>query len=190
MRLRRRSTPSSVFVLGTGRCGTVTFIRACEHLDNFTAGHETRSGLIGADRFAYPDGHIEADNRLAWFLGGLSNHYDDRGVLYVHLKRDPADVAASFLKRWNGGFRASIIRAFGYGILMKDDDWQDPLEVCRFYVDTVTSNIDQFLSNRPSMTLYLEGIESGFPEFLDRIGASGDLHSALAEWEVRHNASR
>ena len=38
----RPRRPTNVFVLGTGRCGTVTFSAACGHFDNFTAGHESR----------------------------------------------------------------------------------------------------------------------------------------------------
>ena len=96
---------SHVIVLGTGRCGTVTFIEACRHIDNFTAGHETRSGLIGPELFRYPDRHIEADNRLSWLLGGLGRALDDETTLYVHLTHDPALVAASFRRRWTSTYR-------------------------------------------------------------------------------------
>lgn len=179
-----------MFVLGTGRCGTVTFIRACEHLDNYTAGHETRARLVGSERFAYPGDHIEADNRLAWFLGGLGQAFDDRSTLYVHLRRDPDDVAASFMRRWDTASKASIIRAFGHGVVMRRDPWDTPEDVCRFYVRTVTDNIDAFLEGRRCMTMWLDEIGSEFPSFLDRLDATGDLDGAVAEWGTRHNASR
>lgn len=57
-----------VFVLNTGRCRSVTFSRACSHLTNYSAGHETLARNLGHARFAFPDQHIETDNRLAWFL--------------------------------------------------------------------------------------------------------------------------
>jgi ferritin-like protein len=53
----------------------MTFIRACRHITNYTAGHETRSTLLGEDRIAYPRQHIEADNRLSWMLGKLGKKY-------------------------------------------------------------------------------------------------------------------
>ncbi|MDN5744085.1 MAG: hypothetical protein L0H31_03070 [Nocardioidaceae bacterium] len=185
-------TPSNVFVLCTGRCGSVTFATACGHLSNFTAGHETRSGKIGKARMAYPKGHIEADNRLSWHLALLGQRWDKDGAFYVHLKRDPDAVARSYARRWNGKYRASMIRAFGHGIVMRAKDWPEEkrVDVARFYADTVNANIEEFLKNRPSMTVDLETIETDFPVFLDRIGAEGDLDAAIGEWSVRHNASK
>jgi hypothetical protein len=90
----------NVFILNTGRCGSTTFVKACEHITNFTTAHESRMHLIGNQRLAYPDNHIEADNRLAWFLGRLEAAYGDRAI-YVHLRRDPLKTARSFEKRYN-----------------------------------------------------------------------------------------
>ena len=55
----------NVFVLCTGRCGSTTFACACRHIENYTAAHESRSHLAGPERFAYPEDHIEVDNRLS-----------------------------------------------------------------------------------------------------------------------------
>ena len=182
----------NVVVLCTGRCGSVTFTRACGHLTNFTASHEAFSGKIGPARFDFPPNHIEVDNRLSWSLGGLGARWDPEDVLYVHLKRDREAVARSFLKRWDSKFRPSIIRAFGHGIVQRVKDWPEEqrLDVCRHYVDTVTANIDDFLRARPSMTVDVENVETDFALFLDRIGAQGDRDAALDEWRVRHNASK
>ena len=118
-KLGRGSRPTNVFVLCTGRCGSVTVATACGHLTNFTAGHETRAARILENRFAYPPNHIESDNRLSWHLGGLGQRFDDKDVLYVHLKRDRDAVARSYAKRWDSKFRASMMRAFGHGIVMR-----------------------------------------------------------------------
>jgi hypothetical protein len=181
-----------VFVLNTGRCGSSTFVRACEHLTNFTAGHETNAKMSGVQRFAYPDDHVEADNRLAWFLGGLSDTYSD-APLYVHLRRDPEAVARSFLRRFpNERFGANIIRAFANGIVMRRQPWpeEERLDVCRFYVETVTANIEGFLADKPRrMTVWLEDSADWFPTFWESIGAEGDLGAAMSEFAVRHNAS-
>lgn len=176
-----------VFILGTGRCGTTTFTQACGHLSNYTAGHETYGRAVGSGRFDYPDRHIEADNRLTWFLGELGRRYPD--AFYVHLRRHREEVVNSFLHRWNTG---SIIQAFAHQIVMHQQEWpvERRQEVCRFYVDTVTANIDQFLCGKRAMTMWLHEAPDTFPAFLDRIGAEGDLAAACAEWAVRHNATQ
>lgn len=77
----------NVFVLCTGRCGSVTFAQAASHVTNASVGHETRSHMVGAARMAYPIGHIEVDNRLSWTLGRLDQAFG-RDAFYVHLLRN------------------------------------------------------------------------------------------------------
>ncbi|MFO8086269.1 MAG: hypothetical protein R6T91_00500, partial [Bacteroidales bacterium] len=55
-----------------------------KHLDGMTAGHETNRQKIDS-RLDYPDNHVEVDNRLVWFLGGLDKRYDDGNTFYVYL---------------------------------------------------------------------------------------------------------
>jgi hypothetical protein len=65
----------------------------------------------------------------------------------------------------------------------------DPMDVCRDYVDTVTANIKAFLRGKSrAMTVRMESGADDFVDFWERIGASGNLPAALAEWEIRHNA--
>jgi hypothetical protein len=85
-----------IFVLTTGRSGSLTFAKACGHASNFTAAHESRIDLIDG-RLDYPDQHIEVDNRLAWMLGPLHAAHPD--ARYVHLTRDAATTARSFARR-------------------------------------------------------------------------------------------
>lgn len=147
--------------------------------------------MHGAARLKYPQRHIEADNRLSWYLGRLAERYDGTAVKYVHLLRDPEAVANSHFARWDSPFRASSIRAFGHGIIMGVNDWseEERLEISRDYVATVTANIKEFLRGRDAMTVQLETAKADFPAFLDWIGAKGDLDAAVSEWEVRHNES-
>ena len=44
----------NIFVLCTGRCGSVTFTKACQHITNYTCTHESRVSLLGEDRLNYP----------------------------------------------------------------------------------------------------------------------------------------
>ncbi|MDA0566565.1 hypothetical protein LG943_19945 [Streptomonospora sp. S1-112] len=180
-----------VFVLNTGRCGSVTLARACERLTNYTAGHETRARRVGDDRLDYPDQHIEVDNRLSWFLGALDERYGEE-PLYVHLRRDPVQVAQSFAKRWENGNPAGVITAFATSLVIHPAPWPDAqrMEVCRFYVQTVTANIEAFLADKPNqMTVWLDDAATWFPAFWDRIGGQGDYDAALAQFGIQHNAS-
>ena len=86
----------NVFVLNTGRCGSTTFIKACQHISNYTSSHESLLDRTGDQRLAYPKNHIEANRPPELFLGGqLDNKYADDAI-YVHLKREREAVAASF----------------------------------------------------------------------------------------------
>lgn len=177
----------NVFVLCTGRCGSTTFARACAHADNFSAAHESRSRYLGAQRFAYPQNHIEVDNRLSWLLGRLDRHYGDQ-AFYVHLTRDADKVADSYVKRYGGG----IMKAYrGGGIIMGLPETTEPREVALDYCDTVNDNIALFLRDKTNtMNIRLESIEADFKNFWQRIGADGDLDAAMAEFERKHNASK
>lgn len=178
-----------VFVLGTGRCGTTTFAEACAHFTNFTSAHESRSRFVGEERFAYPNDHIEVDNRLSWMLGSLADRFDGTDVFYVHLRRDASEVVRSFARRWDDGNRASIIRAFAHGIIQRRPDWPtDDIErVCRFYVEVVTANVSAFLATRPSMEMWLPYLRADFPDFMERIGAIGRLEAIRSTLSEVHN---
>jgi len=184
--LFRPRRPENVFVLCTGRCGSVTFSRACSHIVNFTSGHETRTKLLGAERLAYPAHHIEADNRLSWFLGRLDQEWG-KDAFYVHLTRDRDETAQSYAKR--SDLPGSIAGAYRSAILMNAQG-QDILDVSRDYVDTVNANIASFLKDKPNtIHFHLENAKEDFAKFWRWIGAEGNLAAALAEWDVRHNES-
>jgi len=176
----------NVFVLCTGRSASVTFTRACQHIDNYTAGHETKTSLIGPARLDFPDFHIEADNRLSWMLGRLGKKYGKQ-AFYVHLRRDYEATARSFNLRWD--YPGSIIRAYTEGILLARK--KRGLQYCLDYVETVHQNIEYFLRDKPKqMTVDLDNIHQDFAGFWRRIGAEGDLQGALREWDIRYNQSR
>ncbi len=175
----------NVFILNAGRSGSKTFAQACEHITNYTSAHESRSGLLGDAHFDYPDNHIESDNRLSWLLGRLDRKYGDR-AFYVHLTRNPAQVAASWARRSYTG----MMNAYRYAILWHCPKDAKPVEVALDYCDTVRENIRLFLRDkRNRMEFRLEDGPERFPEFWRRIGAEGNLTAALAEFDVRHNAA-
>ena len=180
----------NVFVLSPGRSGSKTFIEASRHLTNYSAAHESLASKIGDERFAYPEHHIEADNRLTWFTGQLAERFPD-DVMYVHLIRDFDATVDSFHHRLqNSTYRASIMSAFAHGILMKPGEWREDQErdLAAFYVETVKTNIEFFLKDRPHHVVHLEDGGKSFNEFLTLIGAEGDLEKARSTWPQVHNA--
>lgn len=177
-----------VFVLCTGRCGSVTFTKSLAHATNYTSGHETRTHCVGAARFDYPPRHIEVDNRLSWFLGRLDRTYGDR-AFYVRLTRDADEVARSFARREGRG----IMGAYYQHVLMRAPRLSadvTPLAFAQDYVETVTENIRHFLRDKThQMEFRVEAAGHDLSDLWARIGAEGALDAAVGEWAIRYNAS-
>ena len=173
----------NVFVLTTGRSGSLTFAEACGHISNYSTGHETRVGLVGAERLAYPADHIEVDNRLAWFPGRMQAAFGD-DAFYVHLRRDREATAASLMRRWS----KPAMRSYRNGILWDVDPETDRMALALDLVDTLESNIGHYLRDKSkTLTVDIETATSTFPEFWERIGAEGSLEAALAEFDAKHH---
>lgn len=175
----------NVFVLNSGRCGSTTFIQACYHIQNFSAAHESRCRFLGQERLTYPANHIEADNRLCWFLGRLDEVFGNN-AWYVHLKREPLATATSFAHRRDFG----IMQAYREGILMGGPTGCSDLAIAEDYLDTLDANIRHFLKNKTKqISVQLESAAHDFERFWDWIGAQGNLKAALAEWQRCYNSS-
>jgi len=142
--------------------------------------------MLGQDRLNYPENHIEADNRLSWLLGRLDKQFGD-SAFYVHLKRNDKDTARSFTNRYSFG----IIKAYRKDILMGLPSNTDPMAVALDYCDTVNSNIELFLKDKSKkITVSLENIKRDYIKFWNMINAEGDLNAALAEFNIRYNATK
>ncbi len=179
------ATDMNIFILNTGRCGSTTWIEACRHIHNYSSGHESRAHLLGEQRLDYPERHIEADNRLSWFLGRLDRRYGDQ-AFYVHLSREPEDTANSFARR----MEYPIMQAYREGILLNADPGYRSEDVARDYIETVESNITLFLKDKHKrMAARLGSSKADFETFWRTINAEGDLAAALAEFDVRYNQS-
>lgn len=158
-------------------------------MTNYTSGHETKAGGVGTNRLAFPENHIEADNRLSWYLGRLHFKYGD-SAFYVHLKRDLDSTAKSYARRKNVG----IMNAFASGLLRQkvlDEQARNPLTLATDICETITNNIDHFLLDKTNkMEIHIEDLEKGFSEFWDRISAEGDKEAALASLSKPTNTSQ
>jgi len=179
----------NVFVLNSGRCGSLTFAQACQHVTNYSSGHETKVQGLGNIRIEYPKNHIESDCRLAYFLGRLDAQYG-KEAFYVHLRRNQKDSIASWENRL--GPRC-IINAHAIGVLMFYQFTSDHIARKKFIVDymrSIEENILLFLKDKPlQMDFDLEHAEDHFNVFWERIEAQGDKAAALAEWSIKYNAS-
>jgi len=121
-------------------------------------------------------------------LGRLDLHFG-KDAFYVHLLRNPALVAASFVRRADRG----IMLAYRTEILMRAATRSCDIPLADFahdYIHTVNTNIKYFLQDKPAqMTFQLEEAERLLPDFWERIGAEGDFRAACGEFQKRHNAS-
>lgn len=175
----------NIFVLNTGRCGSTTFIKACQHITNYTCAHESLLTETGEDRLNYADNHIEADNRLSWFLGRLDEKYGDNAC-YVHLSRNSHDTADSFSRRIDFG----ILKAYEQGILLHKTHRMAAREIANDYIATVESNIRLFLKDKTrTMNVSLDNIKPDFIKFWEKINAQGNQDAALKELDINYNAS-
>lgn len=176
------------FVLCTGRSGSTTFAEACSHITNYTTGHQTQPSRIEG-RLDYPDGHIEVDHRLTWFLGTLDRLYGDDPV-YVHLTRDPEAVARSWAARQNrGGQMPMWLDVVLYRPRQRDEEVS--LAAARLMVQTVTDNVELFLRDKTRVVrLSIEDPHDGLDRLWRLLGAEGDREAAHHELGVRHDPRR
>ena len=174
----------NVFVLCTGRCGSVTFSKACEHFTNFSVGHESRSEYLWPSRLAFPRNHIEVDLRLAWYPGLLERVYGKQ-AFYVHLRRDASEVAESYRKKFARQGKG-MARAW-YEIMRRPIAAHVPKTIDDM-VDVINMNIEWYLRDKEYMRFDIETAYQQFPDFCEAIGAKGDLDAARREFLNKYNA--
>lgn len=168
-----------IFVIGTGRCGTVTFSKACEHITNYTSGHETTTHGKEGNGFNFPDNHIEIDPRLSQFMPILIDKYPD--ALFIHLRRNKKDCVNSLSKRQS----LALYNQFHLGSGITDYN-----KTASIYYDNTVSLVNHLLGRtKHRMIIELESVELGFKRFWQQIKAKGNLGKSLKELKIRYNAS-
>lgn len=172
----------NVFVLCTGRCGSMSFAKACSHITNYVVGHESRVGKLGEARLAFPANHIESDHRLAFCLGRLDEKFGD-DAFYVHLTRDLEATADSWATRF---LISPMMSSYRRGMI--GSEAVSRRDAALEMVETATANIRHFLKDKTRVAhVRLEYAEADFRVFWDQVGAEGSLDGALAEWSTHHN---
>ena len=163
-----------VIVVGTGRCGTVTFSKACAHIENFSVAHEGHAGTVGD--FDYPDDHIEVDSRLVECLAHLIERYPD--AMFVHLMRERDACVASMASRKTQNVYCRLH-------FDADPDRQRAAEVRYFeYNRRIQIMIPK------AYVMWLESAQTMWPDFWSTIKAKGDFDASRAEWDTKYNATK
>lgn len=182
----------NIFILNPGRTGSMTFIKACAHLTNYTCGHETARNTPDYQRYnlQYPSNHIEADNRLTWFLSSIDKIYGEN-TYYVKLWRNHDQLVNSYMKRKN--LNQGIINAFAVGIMQQKQrkiSKEGYYWAVSHYINTLNCNIDYFLKDKTkTITIDINNPKSNFEKFWNDIGGEGDIDLALKEFDNRYNSS-
>ena len=179
----------NIFCLSTGRCGSATFTRSFAHAKNYTSGHETHKEVIGNEYFAYPDNHIESDNRLSWMLGSLEKYYGDNPI-YVHLHRNTDEVVRSYSNRYSPSQIGGIMHGFGHGILQQKNFYnsESTVKVAEMYVEVATRNIESFLKDKTKVIKFdLANPEGPVRKIWEMGKMEGDITKALQEWSIKYN---
>jgi hypothetical protein len=165
----------NVFVVGTGRCGTVSFATACKFMTSYTVGHETVCSTL-----MYPDQHIEVNGHLNIRLTQLIVKYPD--ALYVHLIRRKVQCVHSIAALSSG----SVMQALH--LIYPSVYPTDPLEIADVLYESVNWRIQTILQLvKHKMTIKLETVKSQWAEFWQRCQAEGDYQQSLKSWDTPHN---
>lgn len=170
-----------IFVTGTGRCGTVTFSKACSHIENFSSGHETYSTkLFELDKSLITDNRIEVDPHFSQFLPLITKLYPD--ARWVHLIREKEPCVKSLSKTTGLGYYIK------FASMSKSEN--DREVVANVFYDMVNDNIAKWIKDMDYRIMHLERLHEEWSGFWNWIGAKGNLNDSLAELSIKHNSSK
>ena len=168
-----------VFVVGTGRCGSVSFREACRHATNYTAGHESKCGLL-----EYPDAWIEVNPQLRCCIPHLAEKYPDAS--WVHLVRTPETCIPSLAALGHGSVMHSY-RLLHNSVVPSDD----PRDVAyRYYWaenDAIRVMLAACVPETQRMVVRLEDVKAQWADFWRFARCEGDYEASLRSWDVRRN---
>ena len=182
----------NIFVLSAGRCGSMTFIKACDHITNYTSQHESGRNFESHQKYnlIYPEHHIESDNRLAWFLGSLEKLYGNKAY-YIKLTRNKDKIMNSYLKRKS--LNQGILPAFAINIFQQKKrsiSKDGYIWATKHYINTVYDNIDFYLRDKTNKIEFdIDDPIDKFHQIWIDIEAQGNLNKAMKEFSKNYNSS-
>lgn len=165
-----------VFVIGSGRCGTVTFSKAASHCTNFTVGHETKARQI--DPLDYPDNHIEVSSHLTIYWPMILEKYPDCKLVWLY-RVDRLACAKSIAQLQSG----KVVR--DYCNVFHQQLNPDLIEGALDIYDMMNAHG----KTSGAFHIELESASSQWKSCWDFMGCEGDFETSLKEWDVKYNAS-
>ncbi len=169
-----------VFVVGTGRCGSVTFYQACSHMTNFSSGHETlATQKIGC--LNYPDDHIECSPPLLLSAPALIKAYPD--AKWIHLVRE----RESCIKSLEGQVAESLKRFAGQWWLRQKPE---PKSAAPVFYDTCIGLAEALLPRDRMLVVQMESAYQSWEEVWAFLGAQGNFEASRNEWLKKYNSGK
>jgi len=168
-----------VFVVGTGRCGSVTLSKACKNIKNYSSSHESKTSPNNQGVFGdleYPENHIEIDPRMSYHIFSLREKYKDG--IFFHLLREESGCVRSLSKRKS----LRNYSTFHYGWFDNDYD-----AAAKMYYENTTKMLKSVIPE--SHTIVLENIEHDWVKFCKIIKAECDQEKALIQLKQKYNRS-
>lgn len=170
----------NVFVMGTGRCGTTTFAKACNCFKGFTSKHESK---VKNNDLVYPNNHIESDPHLFWHLPNLVSKYPD--ALYIHIIRERDACIRSLSKR-------PSLYSYAYITELSKRKKTDLNKIAERFYDFVTGCLCSFFKGNGHldyMEIDLPPTKDQWREFHEKIGSPNGYKESLKHWNRRYNRS-
>jgi len=168
-----------VFVTGTGRCGSVSFAHACTFISNYSVAHESPCGLLH-----YPDNHIEVNPQLRYVIKPLAEQFPD--AKWVHLVRD-RDACADSLAALNGGKWMQHFNDLCPTVMPNSNPTLRAKRVYEHLATCIDVMIERFVKPENRRRIDLDHIGDQWPQFLQWIGAEGDLQASINSWSTPRN---
>lgn len=167
----------NIFVVGTGRCGTTTFSKACGFATNKTVSHERLAGSVYR-LTDYPPNHIEVDAPLSFWLPRLRTIYP--GCRFVHLVRH-ADRSGCIDSM--SSHDPDICGAFGRML------FHYPECSAREGAEAMYDVINEMVNGADVLRVLLREVQSRWHEVWEWMECDGDFEKSRSEWNVKYNAT-
>jgi hypothetical protein len=166
-----------IFCLGTGRSGTSSFYQAAKSLHGFTAGHESRAGIV--HDWTFPDQHVEVASQLVYGIPLLLRRYPD--ARWVHLVREREACVFSLQRQcWES------MTSFAQQWFLVDHPADVAKAAGEFY-DRTNDLIEALCPPELTMRIRTEELAERWPEFCEWIGADYDRELAAEALSHRYN---
>ena len=167
----------NIFVIGSGRCGTLTFSKSISHCTNYTVGHESHAGSV--DRLNYPENHIEVSSHLTLYWPMLRKRYPQCRFVWIQ-RVDDVRCARSISKLQGGQIVRDFCNVFH----------QQPNPVLIEGALDIYDMMNAQGEASGAFRIEMENAKAQWQRCWDFMGCEGDFELSLNEWDTRYNETR